>query len=186
MNITGGKYNSLKVKVPCTTKVRPTLSKVREGVFNTLSSIINIKNASFLDCFGGSGIMSLEAISRGFINVLTIEKDYKTASIIKNNFNELGLTPNLIVKDAIAVMKTLNDKFDVIYIDPPYKMSDLYEKSLNIISENSLLNNDGIIILECKKGKFEFFIPTLYKVIKEKTYGETTILYLKANSYCEI
>lgn len=179
MNITGGKYNSIKIKTPSSDNVRPTLSKIRAGVFNSLNSIIDFEKSSFLDCFGGSGIISLEAISRGFKNVITIEKDFKTAQIIKENFASLKIKPNLIIKDSLKALQNIDINFDAIYLDPPYVMSDLYEKSLKIIEEKCLLKSDGIVILEIKKGKINFKIPPKFQIFKERTYGNTTVLFLK-------
>ena len=177
MNITGGKYNSIKIKVPESDSVRPTLSKIRAGVFNSLSSLMSFENSSFLDCFAGSGIISLEAVSRGFKRVVTIEKDYKTAKIIKENFKFVNEMPNLIIKDSINVLDILKEKFDVIYLDPPYMLTDLYEKSVEKIIKNNLLNNNGIIVVECKKNNKDFRFNNKLKLIKEKTYGDTSVLY---------
>ena len=73
MNITGGIYNRQKVQAPDESVTRPTLSKVRMSVFNTLSSMIDFEGKSFLDMFAGSGIMGLEALSRGFNKIYAIE-----------------------------------------------------------------------------------------------------------------
>ena len=182
MNITGGKYNSIKIVAPASKNVRPTLSKVRSGVFNVLASIMNFEDKNFLDCFGGSGIMSLEAISRGFEKVVIVEKDFKTAEIINNNFKKINKTPNLILNDISKALDLLEEAFDVIYIDPPYNNSNLYEITLNKIYDKSLLNNDGIIILECKSDGKSFVIPNFYKVLKEKKYGDTKIILLKCSA----
>ena len=78
MNITGGKYNSRKIKTAEYENIKPTLSKTRQGIFNTLSAMIDFEGKLFIDLFSGSGIMGLEAISRGF-RVISFEKDKKTA-----------------------------------------------------------------------------------------------------------
>lgn len=178
MNITGGKYNSRQVKAPSCDKVRPTLSKIRESVFNMLISYSNFENSSFLDLFSGSGIISLEAISRGFKYVLSVEKNIKTANIIKENFSQLNIKPNLIINDAIITLDSLKDKFDVIYIDPPYKEVELYNKALNKIILNEILTDNGIIITESQKNII-FNIPEELTKIKEKTYGDTNINIFK-------
>ena len=177
MNITGGKFNSRKVTAPDSDKVRPTLSKIRESVFNMLSSLIEFENSIFLDAFSGSGIMSLEAISRGFKKVISVEKDFKTAKIIKENFALIGLEPNLIIKDVIKALDIIEDKFDVIYLDPPYKNIELYNKTLKKIADNKILNEKGIIVVESQKGT-EYEIPEDFSLIKEKTYGDTIIRIL--------
>ena len=174
MNITGGKFNSRKVFVPDSDKVRPTLSKIRESVFNMLSSLIDFENANFLDVFSGSGIISLEAVSRGFKKVVSIEKDYKTAKVIMKNFAQLDLIPNLIVKDAVKALDKIEEKFDVIYLDPPYKEIDLYNTIFKIIADKELLTSNGVIITESQK-ETEYIVPRRFSLIKEKTYGDTLI-----------
>ena len=174
MNITGGKFNSRKVTAPDSDKVRPTLSKIRESVFNMLSSLIDFEKAAFLDTFSGSGIISLEAVSRGFKKVILIEKDYKTAKIIKENYAQLGLEPNLIIKDAVSFLDKIDEKFDVIYLDPPYKEVELYNKTLKKIYERGLLNENGVIIAESQKG-IKYEVPENFLLIKEKIYGDTVI-----------
>ena len=185
MNITGGKYNSINVAAPESKTVRPTLSKVRSGVFNSLASLTDFEDKTFLDCFGGSGIMSLEAVSRGFKKVIIIEKNLKTAQIIKNNFKKLNESPNLIVSDILKALNLLENSFDVIYIDPPYKNINLYYDTLTKIYEKSLLNTNGIIILECKSDEKSIVIPDFYKVIKEKKYGDTKLIFLKSSDNSE-
>ena len=76
MQITGGKYNSRKIKTPDYENIKPTLSKTRQGIFNTLNTMITFDNKVFIDMFAGSGIMGLEALSRGF-RVISMEKTKK-------------------------------------------------------------------------------------------------------------
>lgn len=181
MNITGGKYNSRKIKTPDFDNIKPTLSKTRQGIFNALSTMIDFEGRIFLDMFSGSGIMSLEALSRGF-RVISFEKDKKTALAIKSNFNSLGLVPNLYFGDALKNILKLNVKPDVIFLDPPYD-SDLYEQSLNIIRNNNILATDGIIVMEHsidKRIKYEGF-----ELIKAKTYSNKQITYIIYTSQAE-
>ncbi len=177
MQITGGKYNSRKIKTPDFENIKPTLSKTRQGVFNALGAMINFDGKVFLDMFSGSGIMSLEAVSRGF-RVISFEKDKKTALAIKSTFQSLNLKPELYFGDALKNLLKLDIKPDVIFMDPPYE-SDLYEQALNIIKKNNILNAEGIIIMEHpidKLIKYEGF-----ELIKAKTYGNKQITYLTIN-----
>lgn len=177
MLITAGKYKGRKIIAPDEKITRPTLSKIRESIFSTLFSIIDFEGKFFLDCFAGSGIMGLEALSRGFISAVAIEKNPKIASIIKKNYLNIGLTPNLIIGDSlkkIPQLKALGKNFDVIYLDPPYA-SGIYEQTLMLIKENNLLKENGIIILEHSQkidiGKF--------KLIKQKKYADKFITFLR-------
>lgn len=145
MIITAGIYKGSKVKAPDEKIVRPTLSKIRESIFNILFSMMDFEGKSFLDMFAGSGIMGLEALSRGFGYVVAVEKNPQVAKILKENYEKIKIKPNLIISDSLK-LKT-DEKFDVIYIDPPYS-SGIYEETLKKIKEKSLLKEGGIIILE--------------------------------------
>lgn len=176
MNITAGKFKGSKVKIPDEKIVRPTLSKIRESIFNTLFSMMEFEGKSFLDMFAGSGIMGLEALSRGFKSVLALEKNAKVARILKENYENIKLKPNLITGDSLKILPKLNDKFDVIYIDPPY-YSGIYEDCLEKIKENSLLNPDAIVILEhVAEVNWEEFG---FKLIKQKSYGGKMLTFLR-------
>ncbi len=169
MIITGGKYKGRKVLAPDEKITRPTLSKVRMGVFNTLFSILGeFEDKTFLDVFGGSGIMGLEALSRGFNDVLVFEKNPKAAQIIKKNYAALGLTPNLKIGDSLKLIQKLDKNYDVIYIDPPY-MSGIYENTFDKIK------SDAIIIAEHS----EDIDTSSLTLIKEKNYGGKRVSFLK-------
>lgn len=191
MIITAGKFKGRKITAPDENITRPTLSKVRMSVFNTLQAIIEFDGNSFLDMYAGSGIMGLEALSRGFSSVTAIEKNPKAASIIKSNFKKFYVTPSplegegavvrakrvtnageglkLILGDSLKITPKLG-KFDVIYIDPPY-FSGIYEKSLQAVKNIA----DEIIILEhVNKVDFQGF-----ETIKQKKYGDKFITFLK-------
>jgi 16S rRNA (guanine966-N2)-methyltransferase len=147
MIITAGIYKGRKVIAPDENIVRPTLSKIRESIFNVLFSIMDFKDKEFLDVFAGSGIMGIEALSRGFKSALELEKHPKVIRFLKDNYKKMNLEPNLIAGDSLKILSRLDKKFDVIYIDPPY-LSGIYEETLKKIQENKLLKDNGIIVLE--------------------------------------
>ena len=168
MQITGGSFNGRKIIAPKSLSVRPTLSKTRQSVFNILNSLIgNFNDKSFLDMFSGSGIMGLEALSH----------DFKTAKIIQENYKNLGLTSNLLIKNALNV--NYNISFDVIYADPPY-FKGLYQKIGDKVKNDNLLKDENsILILETSVNeKIDF---NCYKILSEKKYSDTKIIFLKLN-----
>lgn len=173
MIITAGIYKGRKIIVPDENIVRPTLSKIRESIFNTLFSMIDFEDKKFLDMFAGSGIMGMEALSRGFGYVLALEKNPKVVKILKENYEKLGVKPNVKIGDSLK--QKITDKFDVIYLDPPY-FSGIYEKALEKIKKDSLLAKDGIVILEhvadVQWNNLEF------KLIKQKKYSGKNITFL--------
>ena len=172
MNITGGIYNRQKVIAPDENITRPTLSKIRMSIFNTLNSMIDFEGKSFLDMFAGSGIMGLEALSRGFDKIVAIEKNKKVYNVIKSNFEKYQNNNDikLILGDSIKIASKL-EKFDVIYLDPPY-FSGIYEKSLDAVKNIC----SDIIILE---HVTDIEISKDFKIIKQKQYGEKYITFLR-------
>lgn len=173
MNITAGKYKGQKILSPDESITRPTLSKVRMSVFNTLQAMIDFEGTSFLDMYSGSGIMGLEALSRGFSRVVMIEKNRKIYSVIKANIKkyEKDNDIKLILGDSLKVCDKLQP-FNIVYIDPPY-FSGVYEKSLEIVSKIC----DGIVILEHVVD----VDLTGYEILKQKKYGDKFITFLTKN-----
>lgn len=170
MNITAGIFKGQKITAPDEKITRPTLSKVRMSVFNTLQSIIDFEGKTFLDMYAGSGIMGLEALSRGFSKAVAFEKHPKAAQIIKTNFKKFPHHPELKIGDALKLSQKTTEKFDVIYIDPPY-FSGIYEASLEAVF--ALAKN--IVILE-HVTDIEF---KNYEILKQKKYGEKYVTFLK-------
>jgi len=184
MNITGGRYNRQKITAPDEHITRPTLSKVRMSIFNTLSSMMDFEGKSFLDMYAGSGIMGLEAVSRGFSKLVAIENNKKAYTVIKNNFSKYEKENNikLFFGDCQKVCTKLADKFDVIYIDPPY-FSGVYEKSLESVKHLS----NGVIILEhvlelSDNKNNTILLSDEFDILKQKKYADKFITFLKYNN----
>ena len=166
MIITAGKFKGRKILTPDEKITRPTLSKIRMAVFNTLQAMIDFNESSFLDMFAGSGIMGLEALSRGFSNITAIEKNKDTFNILKKNYKTFDINADLIFGDSLK--QNYSRYYDVVYIDPPY-FSGVYETSL------SMLKNVNIVVLEhVKEVNTEPF-----SLIKQKKYGDKYISYLR-------
>ncbi len=174
MIITGGKFKGRKVLAPDENITRPTLSQVRESLFSTLFSQIDFEGKIFLDLFAGSGIVGLEALSRGFQQVFFVEKNKKAFEILKKNISLISDIQTLFLSDSLKFLQKTNENFDIIYIDPPY-LSGIYENVLNIIFEKNLLNKNGIVILEHSQDvNFQKF-----KLLKQKKYSDKLISFLK-------
>lgn len=168
MIITGGKYKGRKITAPDEHITRPTLSKVRMSVFNVLYSILGeFEDKSFLDMFGGSGIMGIEALSRGFSKAVVFEKNPKAVQVIKKNYEALGLTPDLRVGDSLKLIESETDVYDVVYIDPPYS-SGIYTEIIGKLSGKA-----NIVIAEHS----EDIAADKFTLIKTKNYGGKRISF---------
>ena len=173
MKITGGILNSRNIETEEFKNVKPTLSKIREAVFSTLASF-GKTDGKFADLFAGSGIISFEAVSRGF-DVFTFEIHPKSAAVIRQNAQKLNVKINLSVCDTLRKLKKSEEKFDVIYVDPPYH-GNLYDKTLNLIKDNNLCANGGIIVLEYPDDVLPCFEG--FKILKTKNYGKKNLSYV--------
>lgn len=173
MIITAGIYKGRKIISPSEKITRPTLSKTRMGVFNSLFSIIgDFEGKTFLDLFGGSGIMGLEALSRGFAEVKVCEINKTSAEIIKKNYRSLGLEADLYFGDSLKFVSQNTKCYDVIYIDPPYK-SGIYDEIIQKVKTN------GKIIIAEHDNTIDF---SKYTVLKQKNYGGSLITYIGENN----
>ena len=175
MYLTGGQYKGRKISVPDNTK--PTLSKVRESIFNILTQY-ELNGNNFLDMFAGSSIMGLEALSRGY-KVKELELNKKTAQIIKKNYENLNLKADITVCNSLNYIT--NEKYDIIYIDPPWDS----DYSLIIKKACDLINEKGIIIIEHDKMRDINILEIIeaqklsLNIIKSKKYGRCLIDFLR-------
>ena len=129
---------------------RPTLDRVKEAVFNILQ--FNLKNAKILDLFSGSGALAIEALSRGANKAVLCDYSKNAVKIINKNLEDTRLKEKAEVlnKDYLETLKILKkqtEKFDIIFLDPPYKTDYIY-MAIDKILEYNLLAEDGIIVAE--------------------------------------
>ena len=175
IRITGGLNRSRKLNVPTNGLTKPTMDKVRAAVFNALNE--DIINKDVLDLFAGSGSYGLEALSRGANKVTFVDKEKEAVEVIKNNVELLKEENAKIVRDdVISYLRNTKDKFDVIFVDPPYKL-EVYEIVLDLLNKNGLLNKNAIIVLESER---ELNIKEEdYKKVKLYNYGLAKIYILR-------
>lgn len=178
MIITGGKFRGQKIVTTKTNDVRPTSSKVRQSLFNMIFSLEHNEGA-FLDLFSGSGIMGIEAISRGFEECVFIEKNPSTAKLIEQNLKKLGIETKPVIADALRFLERTEKKFDIIFADPPYSKTELFEEVIKKVSQRQLLKENGILIIE-KPSALNLDFEEKYTLLKDKSYGSTSILFLQA------
>lgn len=130
------------------TDVRPTSDRAREALFNIFAD--KIPDSDFLDLFAGSGAVGIEAISRGAKRVVFTDIRRESVALIEKNLALIKESATVLLKDGIDYLKSTNEKFDFIFIDPPYK-SDLGEKALSVISEKDILKQGGFAVFESDK-----------------------------------
>ena len=183
MRIISGNFKGKKILQPKDKLTRPLKDLTKESIFNILkhSKLLNIEleSSNILDLFSGVGSFGLECLSRGAKNVTFLESYTDVLSVLKKNIDNLNQQnqTKVIEKDIFSknTLKLLNDKFDIIFMDPPYKEKKL-SFLLNTITELELLNTDGIIIIHRHK-KEEDDLPKAFNLILEKNYGISKIIF---------
>jgi 16S rRNA (guanine966-N2)-methyltransferase len=183
MRIISGNFKGKKILLPKDKLTRPLKDLTKESIFNILkhSKLLNIEleSSNILDLFSGVGSFGLECLSRGAKNVTFLESYTEVLNILKKNIDNLNQQnqTKIIEKDIFSenTLKLLNDKFDIIFMDPPYKEKKL-SFLLNSITELELLNNGGIIIIHRHK-KEEDDLPKKFNLILERNYGISKIIF---------
>ena len=148
LRIIGGEWRSRKLQFIDSPGLRPTPDRIRETLFNWLQG--RIHNSHCLDLFAGSGALGLEALSRGARGVIFVEKNTAIANKLKENLVLLKADATVIISDALSYLNSsadANQSFDVIFLDPPYRLG-LIQKSLTGLIEKKLIDENTLIYLE--------------------------------------
>lgn len=183
MRVISGKSRGKKLVSLEGDNTRPTLDRVKEALFNKIQFCV--QDAIVLDLFAGSGALGVEALSRGAKEVVFCDKVKDAINIIeKNVINTNNLDKSIIInKDYNAVledMSKLHKKFDIIFLDPPYK-TNLVNESLQKIIMSNLLTEDGIIIIETDDINKEKEILDLeeIEIFDKRKYGSVWLIFIR-------
>ncbi len=173
MRVISGSARGLKLLAPEGLDTRPTTDRVKESIFNILQPYIPCTNA--LDLFSGSGAMGIEALSRGCKGCVFVENNRNALEIIHKNLEKSRLSSSSVVifGDAFDYLKGCSEKFDLIFLDPPYNKG-LLSAAMDIIYENGLLTDNGIVLAESEAGG-ETVSDSPLKCFKQAKYGKTVI-----------
>lgn len=180
MKISSGKFKGIPLYCP-DSRVRPTLIKIRQAIFNILRPMIN--NSVFIDLFAGTGAFGFEAISNGAAKVYFIDKD--NFKFLKKNVEKLKLEKSLYeiistdYRSAIKLLGSNKTKADIIFADPPYNKRYVEELLKNVIIRE-IININGLFVIEVHKNErkeTEQFLK-YWLIEKEKKYGDIHILFL--------
>lgn len=182
MRIIAGKYRGAKLYTLEGLKTRPTLDATKEAIFSSLGGYI--PGFICLDVFGGSGALSLESISRGATKSYIIDNNIDAINIIKKNADKLKIKDELVIyndeyKNILPRLK--NIKFDLIFLDPPFRMK-VIDELINYIIDNDMLSAGGYIMAEYPK---EDVVEKNYEGFRVKLcriYSSSEVLILEKES----
>ena len=180
-----GRFRGAVLQAPEGDRTRPTTDKVKEALFSIIQS--RIPGAEFLDLYSGSGQIGIEALSRGAVRATLVDKSGQSAGIIKKNIDKLKLSGSdeiryykMNVAQALELLGKEGEKFDIIFMDPPYKDAPLrLEEETRLISENKLLAPGGMLIAEHDRDYEPPEELNGLKRVRSCSYGITVITFFK-------
>ncbi len=183
MRIISGLFKGKKILEPKDLKTRPLKDLTKESIFNIIEHsnkfTVKLKNAYILDLFSGVGSFGIECLSRGAKKVVFFENYSGVLPILKKNLLDLNSTDSyeIIEKNLYNVgVLDLNIKFDIIFLDPPFKDKN-FDTLIENISKSKILNKNGVIILHRHKNENSIIIKK-FKIVDEKKYGISRIFFM--------
>ena len=184
MRVIGGKYRSRVLSEFAGQEVRPTSDRAKEALFNILA--FKTIGARVLDLFAGSGSLGIESLSRGAKEVVFNDAAKDSLAIVKKNLNALKISiggeAKLVGYDFATCLQTLQGKFDIIFLDPPYRL-EYGRTAMETIVQRDLLSENGVIVYERDRA-FDGEITGLTKY-DERKYGKTYFTFFKKDESYE-
>ena len=184
MRVISGSLKGKRILEPKDNKTRPLKDLAKESIFNIIehSSKFDARliDSNILDLFSGVGSFGIECLSRGSKKVVFIENYPGVLQILKKNLTSLKITKNyqILESDVYSdnVLSSLNSKFDIIFLDPPFREKEL-NKLLLKLKNFKVLNENGIIIIHRHKDEKDNFSEN-FKIVEEKKYGISKIFFV--------
>lgn len=177
MRIIGGRYKSRRIRMPG--YIRPTQGKVRKALFDILG---NLEGCSFLELFAGSGAVGFEAISRGARELTLVESNRQALGQIKKNIEGLeAQSCRLYPLDSAEAIKKFHrhkEKFDIIFLDPPY-YREMAKKALQMLGAYDILAPDGLIVAQHFKKESLPEAEGDLILFRQSRYGDTVLSFYK-------
>lgn len=180
MRVIAGSAGGLRLDVP-KSDIRPTMDRVKAAIFSSLGD--EVIGARVLDLFAGTGALGIEALSRGAASAVFVEDNLAAAAAIECNFRRTKVRGTIRRQEVFAFLAagSPNERFDLIFADPPYEKSKSGGVFTRMLLENKrlaeLLEPSGTFVLEKRPGEGVF--ATIWQVARAKTYGATEVLFLE-------
>lgn len=179
MRIISGKYKGRRISPPKGLPVRPTTDMSKEALFNVLNNYFNFSGLKVLDLFAGTGNISYEFASRGSENITSVDGDFGCVKFIKQTADEFDFNIAGIKSDVFKFIEKNKSSYDIIFADPPYNLDQkTFEKLVELIFANELLQEDGMMVIEHSKyTKLDHMINFSFK----KSYGGSIFSFFEIN-----
>ncbi len=177
MRIISGKHKSRRINAPINLPVRPTTDMAKEALFNILNNQYYFDQISVLDIFAGIGSIGFEFASRGTQQITCIDQHQGCIKFLEKINTELGFEIQIIKSDAFSFLEKTNSKFDVVFADPPYDLSqEKFQNIVDLVFNKDLLNENGLLIIEHSKKTILSHNSTF---IRSKKYGSNVFSFFE-------
>jgi 16S rRNA (guanine966-N2)-methyltransferase len=177
--VIAGTAGGRRLKVP-PSGVRPTGDRAREGLFNSLGTLVDLEGAAVLDLYAGSGALGLEALSRGAREVVFVESGPRVLPVLRANLAAVGLPGGRVVAGSVpsVVAGPAPAAFDVVLADPPYSTPvDQVVTVLESLVRGGWLAPGAVVVVERSSREEPFEWPTPLAALRERRYGEAALRY---------
>ena len=176
MRVISGSAKGRKLRAVPGEGTRPIAERVKAALFNILGA--DVEETSWLDLFGGTGSVGIEALSRGAAHVVFVDNAHKAVETLRGNLSTLGLSERaqVIKTDAFRYLRQVDSAttFDFIYVAPP-QYQDLWAKALLALDDKPLLAPDGRIIVQIFPKEYRDLALTRLQHLHERRYGSTAL-----------
>ncbi len=185
MRVIAGEAKGCRLKCPKGMSVRPTADRVREALFSIIGE--KVRDASVLDLYAGAGTLGIEALSRGASSAVFVEQSRHTADVLEENLDKcaLGRRADVFVGKVRDYLRRECDKrpgFDLIFLDPPYRISNAeVEGALKGLVEGNFLSDGGLVVLERASDAAAVDVAGV-QVKSVRTYGDTSLTFFEKRS----
>lgn len=148
MRIVGGKYRNRRIDPPPGIEARPTTDFAKEGLFNILQHSIPLEDIRVLDLFAGTGNISLEFLSRGAAEVVSVDQDRKLFTFMQRMARDLNEDRwRMVRSDVFTFLGSHRGRYDIVFADPPFSMEGI-ERIPDLVRSNGMIGDDGLLVLE--------------------------------------
>ena len=182
MRIAGGQARGRRLYLPKGYPVRPTSDKIKEALFNIIQPV---EGKSFLDLYAGAGSVGLEALSRGAVRAIFVEREPILVNAIRKNaeacgFDELAEVIAADVKRGIERLSRRGDRFQILFADPPYERG-LAVQTLQLLQDGHLMADNALIIIQhsIREDFLEKFRDERLKMADQRRYGDSALSFMR-------